>query len=164
MGLFSNIDNYVGPNYRVGRNISKTLINLQVKCCLIFDNLVNNLHCELKKVQSSSRTVKQNFKNLIFFAAVAQSTPQGCRSRWDQPPTVIITSTRGADYANHITTCPPEFLLPKARPVVPGCAGCAMVHPYFGRSVNPISTRGDRLCPHNYYWHTRIFRPSDGPD
>ena len=22
---------------------------------------------------------------------------------------------------------------------------------------------GDRLCPPNYYWHTRIFRPSDGP-
>ena len=49
------------------------------------------------------------------------------------------------------------------RPVVPGCAGCAMAHPDFGRSVNPISTRGDRLCPPNYYWHTRIFRPSDGP-
>ena len=28
------------------------------------------------------------------------------------------------------------------RPVVPGCAGCAMAHPDFGRSVNPISTRG----------------------
>jgi hypothetical protein len=41
----------------------------------------------------------------------------------------------------------------QSRPVVPGC----------GRSVNPISTRGDRLCPPNYYWHTRIFRPSDGP-
>ena len=49
------------------------------------------------------------------------------------------------------------------RPVVPGCAGCAMAHPDFGRSVNPISIRGDRLCPSNYYWHTRIFRPSDGP-
>ena len=49
------------------------------------------------------------------------------------------------------------------RPVVPGCAGYAMAHPGFGRSVNPISTRGDRLCPPNYYWHTRIFRPSDGP-
>ena len=49
------------------------------------------------------------------------------------------------------------------RPVVPGCAGCAMAHPNFGRSVNPISTRADRLCPPNYYWHTRIFRPSDGP-
>ena len=47
------------------------------------------------------------------------------------------------------------------RPVVPGCA---MAHPDFGRSVNPISTRGDRLCPPNYYWHTRIFRPFDGPD
>ena len=49
------------------------------------------------------------------------------------------------------------------RPVVPGYAGCAMAHPDFGRSVNPISARGDRLCPPNYYWHTRIFRPSDGP-
>ena len=39
-----------------------------------------------------------------------------------------------------------------------------MAHPEFGRSVHPISTRGDRLCPPNYYWHTRNFRPSDGPD
>ena len=45
------------------------------------------------------------------------------------------------------------------RGVVPGGAP-----PYFGRSVNPISTRGDRLCPPNYYWHPRIFRPSDGPE
>ena len=50
------------------------------------------------------------------------------------------------------------------RLVVPGCAGCAMAHPDFGRSVNPISTRGNRLCPPNYYWHTQIFRTSDGPD
>ena len=50
------------------------------------------------------------------------------------------------------------------RPVVPGCAGCAMAHPDFGSLVNPISTKGDRSCPPNYYWHTRIFRPSDGPD
>ena len=35
------------------------------------------------------------------------------------------------------------------RPVVPGFAGCAMAHPDFARSVNPISTRGDRLCPPN---------------
>ena len=45
-----------------------------------------------------------------------------------------------------------------------GCAGCAMAHPDFGRSVNPISTKGDRLCAPNYYWHTRTFRPSDGPE
>ena len=43
------------------------------------------------------------------------------------------------------------------RPVVPGCAGCARAHPNFGRSVNPISTRGHRLCPPNYYGHTQIF-------
>ena len=35
--------------------------------------------------------------------------------------------------------------------------------PDFGRSVNPISTRGNILCQPNYYWHPRIFRPSDGP-
>ena len=29
--------------------------------------------------------------------------------------------------------------------------------------VNPISTRGDKLCTPNYYWHSRIFRPSDVP-
>ena len=39
-----------------------------------------------------------------------------------------------------------------------------MAHPNFGRSVNPISTRGDRLCQPNYYWHNWIFRPSDGPE
>ena len=32
------------------------------------------------------------------------------------------------------------------RPVVPGCAGCAMAHPDFGRSVNPISARGDNTA------------------
>ena len=51
----------------------------------------------------------------------------------------------------------------KCRGVVPVGAGGAMAHPDFGRSVNPISTRGNRLCQTNYYWHTRIFRPSDGP-
>ena len=50
------------------------------------------------------------------------------------------------------------------RGVVPGGAGGAMAPSDFGRSVNPISTKGDRLCPPNYYWHTRTFRPSDGPE
>ena len=49
------------------------------------------------------------------------------------------------------------------RPVVPGCAGCAMAHPDFGRSVNPISNRGDTLCPPNINTGSRIFRSSDGP-
>jgi hypothetical protein len=39
----------------------------------------------------------------------------------------------------------------KTRGVVPGGAGGAMTHPVFGRSVDPISTRGDILCPPNYY-------------
>ena len=33
----------------------------------------------------------------------------------------------------------------------------------YGKSVNPISTRRGRLCPPNYYWDPRIFRPSYGP-
>ena len=51
----------------------------------------------------------------------------------------------------------------RSRGVVPGGAGGAMAPPDFGRSVNSISTRGDRLCPPNYYLHPRIFIPSDGP-
>ena len=45
------------------------------------------------------------------------------------------------------------LILNNSRGVVPGGTGGAMAHPDFGRSVNPISTRGDRLCPPNYYWH-----------
>ena len=33
--------------------------------------------------------------------------------------------------------------------VIPGGAGGAMAPPDFGRSVNPISTKGGRLCPSN---------------
>ena len=34
----------------------------------------------------------------------------------------------------------------------------------FSRTVNPyISSRGDRLCPPQYYEPPRIFRPCDGP-
>ena len=43
------------------------------------------------------------------------------------------------------------------RGVVPGCAGCAMAHPDFGKSVKPISTRGT-----DYDHQIGIFRPSDG--
>ena len=41
--------------------------------------------------------------------------------------------------------------LTRSRGVVPGGAGGAMATPDFGRSVNPILTRGDRLCPPQYY-------------
>jgi hypothetical protein len=37
----------------------------------------------------------------------------------------------------------------KQSAVVPGDAGGAMAPPDFGRSVNPISTKGVRLCPPN---------------
>ena len=48
-----------------------------------------------------------------------------------------------------------------------GCwsRGGACPPPDFGRFVNPISTRGGRLCPSHYYLPPppRIFRPSYGP-
>ena len=43
---------------------------------------------------------------------------------------------------------PPVFTL-RHRHVVPGGAGVAMAPPDFGRSVNPISTKGGRLCTPN---------------
>ena len=54
------------------------------------------------------------------------------------------------------------ILHPLSGVFVPGGARGAMAPPYFGRSVNPISTAWDRLCPPNYYWNHGIFRPSDG--
>ena len=36
------------------------------------------------------------------------------------------------------------------RPVFPGGAEGAMASPDFGISVNPISTKGGRLCPPNH--------------
>jgi hypothetical protein len=38
-----------------------------------------------------------------------------------------------------------------------------MAPPDFDRTVNPISTRG-QIMPLKYYWHLRLFRPSDGPE
>ena len=49
-------------------------------------------------------------------------------------------------------------------PLSPGVSSLGVAPPDFGRSVNPISTWGDRLCPPNYYWQPRISRPSDGPE
>ena len=39
----------------------------------------------------------------------------------------------------------------------------AIVHPDFGRSVNPISTRGSRLCPPHYYLPTQLYVASYAP-
>ena len=43
----------------------------------------------------------------------------------------------------------PKDLHQPYRPVIHGGAGGAMAPPDFGRSVNPISTKGGRLCPLN---------------
>ena len=72
-------------------------------------------------------------------------------------------ANQGKAFVNRHKNVKPSYLQ-GSRPVVPGCAECAMAHPDFGIAVNPISTRGDRIFPPNYYWHPRIFRPSDGPD
>ena len=73
---------------------------------------------EQKKVQSSSRTIKQNFKNLIFFAAVAQSTLQGCRSRGDRPSQFLADqltlSQPGGRLCQPQCYVSPGFLLPTA--------------------------------------------------
>ena len=50
------------------------------------------------------------------------------------------------------------------RPVASGGAVGALAPPVFGQSVNPISTRGGKLCPPQYYQPPRIFRPCDGPE
>jgi hypothetical protein len=39
-----------------------------------------------------------------------------------------------------------------------------IAHPGFGRSLNPISTRGGRLCPHNYYLPTQLSVASYVPE
>ena len=39
----------------------------------------------------------------------------------------------------------------------------AVAPPVFSRTVNPISTRGSRLFPPQYYEPPWIFRPCDGP-
>ena len=39
------------------------------------------------------------------------------------------------------------FLLQEHRGVVPGGAGVAMAPPDFGRTINPISTRGGQIMP-----------------
>ena len=52
--------------------------------------------------------------------------------------------------SNGIFLLGPSMALPNNmfnRLVVPGGAGGAMAPPNFGRSVNPISTKGGRLCP-----------------
>ena len=59
----------------------------------------------------------------------------------------------------------PEMLtkLFKNRRVASGGAGRAHASTVLGRTVNPISTRGSRLSPLQYYEPSRIFRPCDGP-
>ena len=52
----------------------------------------------------------------------------------------------------------------KARAVGAGGAGGVIPpSPDFDRSLNPISTRGIRLCPSHYYLPPKIFRLPYGP-
>ena len=50
------------------------------------------------------------------------------------------------------------------RPVASGGAGGARALPLFGRSVNPISSRGGTFSPPSITCPPQIFRPCDGPE
>ena len=65
-------------------------------------------------------------------------------------------------YSRLSTACQKKCIQPKFRDtgVVPGSAGDAMAPPDFGRTVNPISTKGSRLCTPN---NTGTPRFSDLP-
>ena len=47
--------------------------------------------------------------------------------------------------------------------LVPGGSGGAMAPQILADQLTLSQPGGDRLCPPNYYWHPRIFRPSNGP-
>ena len=59
-------------------------------------------------------------------------------------------------FPNHIDVCIAEFMVicrlirTHCRAVVSGGARGALAPPEFGSSVNPIPTRGGRLCPPDY--------------
>ena len=60
----------------------------------------------------------------------------------------------------------PPFLYSRSTQKIAGpsqAGGGARAPPLFGRSVNPISTRGGHIIPTQYYVPSRIFRPCDGP-
>ena len=50
---------------------------------------------------------------------------------------------------------------------VPGLSSLGVpglpLHPQILADQLTLSQPGGTLCPPNYYWHLRIFRPSDGP-
>ena len=51
-------------------------------------------------------------------------------------------------------------LLSVGVPGVPGVPGQTQI---LADQLTLFQPGGDKLCPPNYYWHTRIFRPSEGP-
>ena len=54
----------------------------------------------------------------------------------------------------------PKYAYNSVRAVVSGGAGGTLAPPEFGSSVNPIPTKGGRLCPPHYcYSHHSIIRP-----
>ena len=59
---------------------------------------------------------------------------------------------------------PHQWCAAASRGVVPGGAGGATALPDFGRSVNPISTRGTDYAHLITTGTPRFFRPYDGPD
>ena len=70
------------------------------------------------------------------------------KGKLEDPHTIYILK-RNADPMYFFTLSINVIIIVAIRPVVPGGAGDAMAPPDFGRLVNPISTKGGRLCPPN---------------
>jgi hypothetical protein len=70
-----------------------------------------------------------------------------------KPPVGFLTKLLGSDFSRRVSIHEQSSsnIYLYSRGVVPGVAraGIAMAAPDFGRSVNPISTMGGRLCPPN---------------
>ena len=65
-----------------------------------------------------------------------------------QPNPIFLKTFEGPEFLEYVAAnrlfSPPPIHMPVGlgRAVVQGCVGCAMAHPDFGRSGNPISTGG----------------------
>ena len=114
-------------------------------------------------LENSRLDLTQSQSHKATSAAKMQTSLNDAPSGWERSSVNPIL-TNGADYAHHITACQSRFEnltaslnLQSVRqsrsdllcsPVVPGIS-LTMAPPDVGRSVNPISTKGDRLHPSN---------------
>ena len=79
-----------------------------------------------------------------------------CAQNWtfdNAGNTFILQSFKSQKPKNHLKT--PGM----AEPGLSGWGGVSLAPPIFGRSVDPIPTRGSRLCPPQYYQHPQVCCP-----